>query len=198
MATGRDPRRTRGERRTVKILIGGPFGAGKTTMIRTISEITVVSTERDVSDHTRSIKPQTTVAMDFGRITVGRNLALYLFGTPGQERFDFMWEILAEGMLGFVLLVDLQREESLEEGARILRLFLDVAETPFIVAANKINGEWQGVEARVRERLNLPDHVRVVPCDARDRESVKQVLIEFLLAVRDAVTAQADLVSGTR
>ena len=97
MANGRIRRRHGGQ--AVKIVVTGPFAAGKTTLIRTISEITVLSTERGISDSTRSRKAETTVAMDFGRITIDRDLVLYLFGTPGQDRFDFMWEILGEGML---------------------------------------------------------------------------------------------------
>src|SRR5919205_1217377 len=107
----------------VKIVVTGPFAAGKTTLIRTISEITVLSTEKDITDETVARKPETTVAMDFGRITIDRDLVLYLFGTPGQERFDFMWEILGEGMLGYVVLVDASRAESLEEAVPILAAF---------------------------------------------------------------------------
>ena len=102
----------------VKIVVTGPFAAGKTTLIRTISEITVLSTERGITDDTKARKAETTVAMDFGRITIDRDLVLYLFGTPGQERFDFMWEILGEGMLGYVLLVDASRPETLRRGAQ--------------------------------------------------------------------------------
>ncbi|HVF19153.1 MAG TPA: ATP/GTP-binding protein, partial [Mycobacteriales bacterium] len=98
----------------VKIVVTGPFAAGKTTLIRTISEITVLSTEKDITDSTRARKNETTVAMDFGRITIDRDLVLYLFGTPGQERFDFMWEILGEGMLGYILLIDVSRDDSIE------------------------------------------------------------------------------------
>ena len=104
----------------VKIVVTGPFAAGKTTLIRPISEITVLSTEKAVSDgEVAQSKTDTTVAMDFGRITIDRDLVLYLFGTPGQDRFDFMWEILSEGMLGYVLLVDAARPESLDLAAII-------------------------------------------------------------------------------
>src|SRR5579884_3777636 len=114
-ATNRIRRRASGT--AVKIVVTGPFAAGKTTLIRTISEITVLSTEQGVTDSTRSRKSETTVAMDFGRITIDRDLVLYLFGTPGQERFDFMWEILGEGMLGYILLLDASRQDSLPEAA---------------------------------------------------------------------------------
>ena len=98
--------RRRGRGTAVKIVVTGPFAAGKTTLIRTISEITVLSTERGISDESARRKRETTVAMDFGRISVDSDLVLYLFGTPGQQRFDFMWEMLGEGMLGYVLLLD--------------------------------------------------------------------------------------------
>lgn len=169
--------------RTVKVVVTGPFDAGKTTFIQAISEITVLSTERQVSDHTARVKDHTTVAMDFGRITVGRELAIYLFGTPGQQRFDFMWEILAEGMLGFVLVVDADRPESFDEARGILEFFTDIAEVPFIVAVNKIDGAVDDTLATVRDRLGIPDDVTVVACDARRREDVKQALVALLQAV---------------
>jgi len=94
LETSRTPGRRRHGGTAVKIVVTGPFSAGKTTLIRTISETTVLSAEQDITDDTRSRKAATTVAMDVGRITLDRDLVLYLFGTPGQERFDFMWEIL--------------------------------------------------------------------------------------------------------
>ncbi len=100
---------------TVKMVVTGPFNAGKTEFIRSVSEIDVVSTERKISSEAERVKETTTVAMDFGRITVDNDLVLYLFGTPGQKRFDFMWEILSEGMLGFVVMVDSTRPETFRE-----------------------------------------------------------------------------------
>ncbi len=94
---------------TLKIVVTGPFSSGKTEFIQTISEIDVVSTERTITRESERIKDRTTVAMDFGRITIDEELILYLFGTPGQKRFDFMWEILSEGMLGFIVMVDSTR-----------------------------------------------------------------------------------------
>ncbi len=172
---------------SVKIVITGPFGAGKTTLIRTISEITVLSTERDISDHTKVQKERTTVAMDFGRITIDRDLVLYLFGTPGQDRFDFMWEILGEGMLGYILLVDASREDSLEEAVGILAAFRKMARVPFVVALNRIEGIAPADEEVVRSTLQLDEDVPVVPCDATDRESVKSVLLALLYSVVDSL-----------
>jgi len=176
--------------------VTGPFGAGKTTLIQTISEITVLSTERQVSDHTRKVKGHTTVAMDFGRITVAKDLAIYLFGTPGQERFDFMWEILAEGMLGFVLMVDAERDDSIEEAKRILDFFTNIAKVPFVVAVNKIAGDTdgQGTVDDVRNRVGIPDDVRIVACDARDRGDVKDTLIALLEAVLVYLARRPELV----
>src|ERR1043165_10133103 len=125
----------------VKIVVTGPFSAGKTTLIRTISEITVLSTEKDITDETRSRKSETTVAMDFGRITIDRDLVLYLFGTPGQDRFDFMWEILGEGMIGYLLLIDADREDSIEEAVGIHEAFRRMARVPYVVALNRSPGD---------------------------------------------------------
>ena len=175
----------------VKIVVTGPFSAGKTTLIRTISEITVLSTEKDITDHTKSRKAETTVAMDFGRITIDRDLVLYLFGTPGQDRFDFMWEILGEGMLGYILLVDADREDSLEEAVGILAAFRKMARVPFVVALNRSAGIDPSDEERVRSVLELGEDVPVVPCDATDRESVKSVLLALLYSVVDSIDAPA-------
>lgn len=169
--------------RTVKVVVTGPFDAGKTTFIETISEISVISTERDVTDRTRTARGRTTVAMDFGRITLAPELALYLFGTPGQERFDFMWEILAEGMLGFILMVDAARPASVDEAARVLKFFTEIAHVPFVVAVNKVDGDPEQTLDGIRTRLGVPEDVAVVRCDARDREDVKTSLLALLRSV---------------
>ena len=105
---------------TVKMVVTGPFNAGKTEFIQTVSEIDVVATERKISSEAEKVKDSTTVAMDFGRITVDDELVLFLFGTPGQKRFDFMWEILSEGMLGFIVMIDSTRPETFREARSIL------------------------------------------------------------------------------
>jgi signal recognition particle receptor subunit beta len=187
--------RRRGGGTAVKIVVTGPFSAGKTTMIRTISEITVLSTERSITDDTRRRKTDTTVAMDFGRITIDRDLVLYLFGTPGQDRFDFMWEILGEGMLGYVLLVDADRPDSLEEAVSIRAAFRRMAHVPFVVGLNRAVSLDATREAEIRDRLDLDLDVPIVACDVTDRESVKSVLLALLFAVvdtlDDAAAAQA-------
>ncbi len=189
--TTRSPNRRRNGGTAVKIVVTGPFSAGKTTLIRTISEITVLSTEKDITDSTRSRKAETTVAMDFGRITIDRDLVLYLFGTPGQDRFDFMWEILGEGMLGYILLIDSSREDSLDEAVGILAAFRKMARVPFVVALNRAVGLEPSDEDRIRSVLQLHDDVPVVPCDATDRESVKAVLLALLYSVVDHIDEPA-------
>jgi uncharacterized protein len=183
------PRSRRGGQ-AVKIVVTGPFSAGKTTLIRTISEITVLSTERSITDSTRSRKAETTVAMDFGRITIDRELVLYLFGTPGQERFDFMWEILGEGMLGYVLLVDAEREDSLIEAVGILDAFRRMARVPFVVALNRSSAVDERTEDRIRDVLQLGPETALLPVDATDKESVKGVLLALLYAVLDQVESE--------
>lgn len=175
----------------VKIVVTGPFGAGKTTLLATISETSVLSTERPVSGGSGTDgavtgavgKAQTTVAMDFGRLTFAPDLVLHLFGTPGQERFSFMWEVLGEGMLGYVVLVDAGRPDSLQEAGRIRQAFREMTGVPFVVALNRCDGLDVEGEAAVRRALDLAGDTPVVPCDARDRESVKDVLLALLHAV---------------
>src|SRR5665213_1664276 len=152
-----------GNAQAVKIVVTGPFAAGKTTLIRTISEITVLSTEKDITDETKSRKAETTVAMDFGRITIDHDLVLYLFGTPGQDRFDFMWEILGEGRRGYVLLLDAERPESRAEAVGILAAFKKMAKVPFVVGLNRSDGGDPEAENQVREVLGLHPSVPVVP-----------------------------------
>jgi signal recognition particle receptor subunit beta len=116
---------------------------------------------------------------------------LYLFGTPGQDRFDFMWEILGEGMLGYILLLDASREDSLAEAVGILAAFRKMARVPFVVALNRSAGIAPADEDRVRSVLELGDDVPVLPCDATDRESVKSVLLALLYCVVDSIDQPA-------
>ena len=163
-----------------KIVVTGPFSAGKSTLIATISEVAVLSTERPVTDDGRPDKTQTTVAMDFGRITLDRDLVLLLFGTPGQARFAFMWEILGQGMLGYVLLVDHSQPAQLEQAAAILAAFRCTTAAPFVVALNRAVRLTADDTGAVRAALGLAASVPVLACDATDRESVKAVLLALL------------------
>jgi small GTP-binding protein len=168
---------------TVKMVVTGPFNAGKTAFIRTVSEIDVVSTERKITKESEKVKATTTVAMDFGRITIDEDLVLYLFGTPGQRRFDFMWEILSEGMLGFIVMVDSCRPETFREARSILETFRAYAPTPYIVAANKqdLKDAWDLEDMRIA--LRLDSTVKILPCVATDKESVKTILLELLYQI---------------
>lgn len=172
--------------RPLKIVVTGPFAAGKTTLIKTISEVAVVGTERDVTDETKAVKARTTVAMDFGRITFADDLTLFIFGTPGQRRFEVMWEILSEGMIGFILLVNAADERSVEESAHILSTFRDYADVPYVVGVSHLDEQERPTEevfADVRAKLELPAHVEMLAVDPRTREDVKTLMLHILYGV---------------
>ncbi len=168
---------------TLKMVVTGPFNAGKTEFIQSVSEIDVVSTERKISSEIERIKESTTVAMDFGRITVDNEMVLYLFGTPGQKRFDFMWEILSEGMLGFVVIIDSSRPETFREARKILETFRAYAPTPYVVAANKQDCEdaWDINDMRIS--LRISPEIKLLECVATDKDSVKNILLELLYSI---------------
>ncbi len=172
--------------RPLKIVITGPFAAGKTTLIKTISEVAIVGTERDVTDETRSIKTRTTVAMDFGRLSFGEDLSLFLFGTPGQRRFEVMWEILSEGMIGFICLVNAADDRSVEEASHILDQFRDYADVPYVIGVSHLDegDEAEGVALnKVRQALEVPENVEVLAVDPREREHVKTLMLHILMGV---------------
>ncbi|MBD0669383.1 ATP/GTP-binding protein [Streptomyces sp. CBMA156] len=166
----------------LKIVVVGGFGVGKTTLVGSVSEIRPLNTEEVMTRAGEGVDPagawgkrSTTVAFDFGRITLSERQVLYLFGAPGQERFWFLWDRLFSGALGAVVLVDTRRLE--DSWYAIDRL--EHHGTPFIVARNNF-GEPGHTLAQVREALDLPAEVPLVDCDARDRESGKRVLIALV------------------
>jgi len=165
-------------KRMLKIVITGPFGAGKTEFIRTVSEIDIVTTERKLTTRAKQIKTETTVAMDFGRLTLGRTI-LHLFGTPGQPRFEFMWDILAKEMHGFVILVDSTDKKSFTQAKRLIGLFTEHHQVPFIIAANKQDLKNAQRPAQVRKALGLGANIPVLGCVSLDPDSVKSVLVQL-------------------
>ena len=160
-----------------KILVTGAFNAGKTTFIRSISEIDPVYTDKKMFENDEL----TTVAMDFGRISVDGELSLYLFGTPGQERFDFMWDILKEDIIGFVLLVD-SINPQVDSALDILNFFTEKTDVPYVVACTKQDHTNALPLETIRKSLEL-DNVPLIPCVATDRDSVKRVLLTLLREV---------------
>ena len=146
----------------------------------------MVGTERDVTDGARSTKSRTTVAMDFGRISFDEGLALFLFGTPGQRRFEMMWEILSEGMLGFILLVRAGDQQGVGEAREMLATFSRYADVPYVVGISHLDAVGvpaQQVLEQVRDALDLTPEVPVLACDARDKEDVKRVMLAVLFGV---------------
>jgi uncharacterized protein len=162
------------------MVVTGPFNAGKTEFIRTVSEIEVVSTEQRITNDLEKVKDTTTVALDFGRLTVDDTLILHIFGTPGQRRFEFMWDILSEGMLGYVLMVDSTRPETFREARYILDAFADHSDTPFVVAVNKQDLENAWDPEDIRHALHLRNEIPILPCVATDMKMVKKVLLRLL------------------
>jgi signal recognition particle receptor subunit beta len=166
---------------STKIVIAGGFGVGKTTLVGAVSEIQPLRTEALVTNESEGVdnldavpsKATTTVAMDFGRLTLGEDLILYLFGTPGQRRFWFMWDDLCLGAIGAIVIVDTAR---LDESFSPLDYF-EAKGLPFIVAVNQFDGIEQYTLDQVGQALALPPEVPIISIDARDRESAKAALI---------------------
>ncbi|MFG2653140.1 ATP/GTP-binding protein [Streptomyces sp. NPDC048436] len=181
------------ESRSVKVMIAGGFGTGKTTMVRSVSDIKPLTTEETLTqasidvDHLIGVadKNETTVSLDFGRIGLSDQLVLYLFGTPGQERFWFLWNGLFKGALGAVVLVDTRRLASsfraIEEMER--------QGVPFVIALNVFPDSQDHPVDEIRDALDIPEHTPVVACDARDRESSRDVLIALIRHLKERSTA---------
>ena len=178
-----------GGTRSVKVMIAGGFGTGKTTMVRSVSDIKPLTTEETLTqasadvDHLIGVadKTETTVSLDFGKISLNDSLTLYLFGTPGQERFWFLWNGLFKGALGAVVLVDTRRLASsfraIEEMER--------QNVPFVIALNVFPDSKDHPVEEIRDALDISPHTPVVACDARDRASSRDVLVALIHHLKD-------------
>ncbi|MDV3130028.1 ATP/GTP-binding protein [Mycobacterium sp. 21AC1] len=175
------------------MVISGGFGAGKTTFVGSVSEIMPLRTEALVTNVSEGVdaldgtpdKRTTTVAMDFGRITLDEDLVLYLFGTPGQRRFWFMWDDLVRGAIGAIVLVDVRR---LQDSFAAVDFF-EARKLPFLVAVNEFDGAPKHPAVAVRKALALADHIPVITVDARDRNSAKSALIAITEYSLNSLTA---------
>ncbi|MEU3148170.1 MULTISPECIES: ATP/GTP-binding protein [unclassified Streptomyces] len=190
-------RQTAGDTRSVKVMIAGGFGTGKTTMVRSVSDIKPLTTEETLTQASADVdrlvgvadKTETTVSLDFGKIGINDNLVLYLFGTPGQERFWFLWNGLFKGALGAVVLVDTRRLASsfraIEEMER--------QEVPFVIALNVFPDSKDHPVDEIRDALDIPGNIPVVAFDARDRSASRDVLVTLIHHLRDrsAVVAES-------
>ncbi|WP_177215348.1 MULTISPECIES: GTP-binding protein [Actinokineospora] len=177
---------------SIKIVVAGGFGVGKTTMVNSVSEIPPLRTEEVLTeasvgvDDMRGIegKETTTVALDFGRITINPQVVLYLFGTPGQNRFWFMWDELAHGALGAIVLVDTRRLDSSFPSID----FFERRNIPFIIAVNGFEGSWEHTAEEVRQALDIAPTVPIINCDARIKDSSKDVLVELVQYTMDLLS----------
>ncbi|MBP2478027.1 signal recognition particle receptor subunit beta [Crossiella equi] len=180
---------------SVKVLVAGGFGAGKTTLVGSVSEIPPLSTEELLTEAGEDVddlkgvegKTTTTVALDFGRISISAEIVLYLFGTPGQNRFWFMWDELANGAIGAIVLVDTRRLDSSFPSVD----FFERRKIPFVVAVNCFEGSHRYEPDEVRAALVLNPDVPVLMCDARERESSKKALVTLVEHVLSRLPEQS-------
>ncbi len=172
--------------KTIKIVIAGPYGAGKTTFVKTLSEVLPIETDVPI---TKSViddnKKSTTVAFDYGRMKVREDLVVHLFGVPGQERFSFMWKIIARGMHGYLFIVDSSSEDKIKEALGMYNFFREnFSSTPHVIAANKQDAPSAVNTSTVKTILKAPYEVKVMPLIATNRRSALFVLVALLEEIK--------------
>jgi small GTP-binding protein len=168
-----------------KVVVTGVFNAGKTTFVNTLSEIEPVNTDKATRNRAeKQIKPTTTVALDYGKVRINQSSVIHLFGTPGQDRFDFMRDILAEDMHGFIFLIDSTDRRSLGQATELLAAFKRRSQAPYLLAANKADCQALSSE-EIRTALRLPTQQPIVPCVATDKASARTV-VERLISMIEA------------
>ncbi len=170
-----------------KLVVTGPFNAGKTTFVKTLSDIDVVNTDKITHRRAETkVKPTTTVALDYGRVEINNNAAIHLFGTPGQDRFDFMRDLLADRMDGFIFLVDSTDRSTLNKATELLSLFKKRGNVPYLLVANK--ADCKGLsQTEIRKALNLSQKQPIVSCVATDKTSTRAVT-EQLVAMIETIS----------
>jgi len=164
--------------RTYKIVVTGPFSAGKTEFIKAVSDVQVITTERKLTRDAVPGKEETTVALDYGRTKLDK-MIIQLFGTPGQPRFDFMWEILAQEMDGFVVMVDSTDPDTFSTAKKLIEMFRSFENVPYIIAANKQDLDGAISPQEMRSALGLGPKVKVAQCVASDALVIRQILLEL-------------------
>lgn len=168
---------------TFKVVVTGPFNSGKTEFVRSGSDIPVIETEKSITTEDRGIKAETTVAMDFGRVNNGAD-TIHLFGTPGQTRFSFMWEILAKEMNGFIVLVDSTDMPSFPEAAELIRQFSSFEDVPYIVVANKRDLDGAAPVEEIMRSIGITDPSQIMTAVATDASSVRAVINQIVALIQ--------------
>jgi signal recognition particle receptor subunit beta len=171
-------------KRVFKILITGNFGSGKTTFVKTASEIEPLLTEKKISTpHNKKDKETTTVAMDMGKIKIDENTEIHMFATPGQKRFDFMLDILSKGIIGAIILVDATDKTSAEDALNLYNWIKERYDIPIVFGITKTDITGEEKFSELKNLLPEEEDIRILPIDPRDRESVKKAILELLTLI---------------
>jgi signal recognition particle receptor subunit beta len=178
--------------KSAKIIVTGPAHAGTTTLIRSLSEIAVLSTERRIGWAPARGREEATISLDFGRVTIDRDLVLYFFGTPGDDPASLALGPLAERPIGLIVTLDTTRPASVEGAAGIVEFLRTDSEVPYVVAANRLPQGDENGSTGIRGALHVPDDVPIVACEVTERESVKRVVLALIDRILDTMPTTAD------